>query len=59
VNYLLWAHDTATHTDSGHFETIAVDIMKHYKTRRSYQLHMTGHIHRMAFLPTGEEIVAL
>jgi hypothetical protein len=54
IDYLLRAHDTVTHTDSGHIERFTVDNMKRYKTLRSYKLYKAGHIHSMAFLPMGD-----
>ena len=51
TEYLLRAHDTVTHTQSGDIELFDRKNLRQYKTLRSDNLYKAEHVHSMLFLP--------
>ena len=51
ADYLIRAHDTQVHTESGNIEVWNADTLKRYRALRSYLHFDAGHVHSMEYLP--------
>lgn len=51
TDYLIRAHDTQVHTESGNIEVWNAETLKRYRALRSYLHFDAGHVHSMEYLP--------